>query len=391
LRFIYGIGSQLIAEFSGASGALQKEYIYGASGLLATIEPSAVNSNGTRYTTPDHLGSPRVVTNSGASVISRHDYMPFGEELGAGVGGRTSGIGFPGTADGRRQKFTQKERDIETGLDYFGARYYGSMQGRFTSADDFLNDTHVTDPASWNLYTYVRNNPLRFVDPLGQDIEETQDKKHKLTKDQKAAIEKDLQAKTGLSSIHFGNNGKLTYDKNEKANGGSAQMRQAITGAIDDSKNIFQIGDYSGSENIQFAGADAGTTNTSNPGVTTYQVKIDFADFRDARNLSDSQALDAFSLGLNLYHEIDHKVSYDPNNPLTAGLRPDISPGPGIPGVIDDVNVAQSQLSLATRVPGAHTGQPYKGFDTRLKNTYQIESNSGGKAKFLRWKLENQR
>lgn len=61
LRFIYGIGGQEIAEFSGNSGALQKEYVYGASGLLATIEPTAVNSNGTRYTTSDNLGTPRAV------------------------------------------------------------------------------------------------------------------------------------------------------------------------------------------------------------------------------------------------------------------------------------------------------------------------------------------
>jgi uncharacterized protein RhaS with RHS repeats len=67
LRFVYGIGGQLIAEFSGLSGSLLKEYIYGADGLLATIEPTAVDSNGTPYTTSDHLGSPRVVTNSGAS------------------------------------------------------------------------------------------------------------------------------------------------------------------------------------------------------------------------------------------------------------------------------------------------------------------------------------
>src|SRR6185503_9291268 len=138
LRFIYGIGSQLIAEFSGSTGSLQKEYIYSASGLLATIEPTAVNSSGTRYTTPDHLGSPRVVTNSGASVISRHDYMPFGDELGTGVGGRTTGMGYPGSSDGLRKKFTAHERDTETGLDFAQARFYSSIQGRFTSADPLL-------------------------------------------------------------------------------------------------------------------------------------------------------------------------------------------------------------------------------------------------------------
>jgi hypothetical protein len=56
--------------------------------------------------------------------------LPFGEELFAGTGGRTTTP--QGYSDDRlRQKFTRKERDIETGLDYFLARYYTSMQGRF--------------------------------------------------------------------------------------------------------------------------------------------------------------------------------------------------------------------------------------------------------------------
>src|SRR5437868_1064014 len=169
LRFVYGIGGQLIAEFSGSTGSLLKEYIYGADGLLATIEPTAVNSNGTRYTTSDHLGSPRVVTNSGASVISRHDYMPFGEELGMGIGGRTTAMGFPGTSDGLRQKFTQKERDNETGLDYFGARYFSGTQGRFTSPDPLLSSGRSLQPQSWNRYTYVLNRPLSLVDLNGLD------------------------------------------------------------------------------------------------------------------------------------------------------------------------------------------------------------------------------
>ena len=168
LRFIYGIGGQEIAEFSGASGALQKEYIYGASGLVATIEPTAVNSNGTRYMTSDNLGTPRVITNSSAGVISRHDYKPFGEEIGAGTGGRTTGMGYS-VADGIRQRFTSKERDNETALDYFGARYYASAQGRFTSADSYGG--RLVNPQTLNLYTYVRNNPLKYVDSTGHQDE----------------------------------------------------------------------------------------------------------------------------------------------------------------------------------------------------------------------------
>ena len=47
---------------------------------------------------------------------------------------------------------------------------FGSSLGRFTSPDDFLNDTDTADPQSWNLYVYVRNNPLRFIDPSGERI-----------------------------------------------------------------------------------------------------------------------------------------------------------------------------------------------------------------------------
>ncbi len=61
-----------------------------------------------------------------------------------------------------------KERDAESGLDYFGARYFSGPQGRFTSPDEPLSDQFEEDPQSWNLYAYTRNNPLRFTDPTGR-------------------------------------------------------------------------------------------------------------------------------------------------------------------------------------------------------------------------------
>jgi len=56
----------------------------------------------------------------------------------------------------------------ESGLDFFGARYFSGAQGRFTSPDEPLMDQHAADPQSWNLYAYARNNPLTNRDPNGR-------------------------------------------------------------------------------------------------------------------------------------------------------------------------------------------------------------------------------
>src|SRR5580698_223161 len=62
----------------------------------------------------------------------------------------------------RRSRCTGKERDSETGLDYFGARYFSSAQGRFRSPDpQYFQKEMLTDPQRFNLYAYTRNNPLR--------------------------------------------------------------------------------------------------------------------------------------------------------------------------------------------------------------------------------------
>ncbi|MEK6286383.1 MAG: RHS repeat-associated core domain-containing protein, partial [Acidobacteriota bacterium] len=149
--FVYNVGGQLIAEYHNDP------------------VPAPPGGGGTSYLTSDHLGSTRVVTKSDGSVKARYDYLPFGEELGATIGGRTVGTGY-GAADGTKQKFTQKERDSESGLDYFLARYYSSAQGRFTSVDPLMASASVTAPQSWNRYAYAFNNPLRFIDPDGQEV-----------------------------------------------------------------------------------------------------------------------------------------------------------------------------------------------------------------------------
>lgn len=136
-----------------------------------TSAPATVD---VRWLVSDQLGTPRMVLDKtggltspdGLSGMRRHDYLPFGEELSAGTGGRTSTQGYGG-ADNVRQKFTGKERDNETNLDYFHARYYSNIQGRFTSVDPLLSSGTVTDPQTWNRYGYALNNPLKWTDPDG--------------------------------------------------------------------------------------------------------------------------------------------------------------------------------------------------------------------------------
>ncbi len=66
--------------------------------------------------------------------------------------------------------FTGKERDSESGLDYFGARYYGAVMGRFTSPDPVTGTAlHIINPQRWNMDAYALNNPLFDTDPVGRD------------------------------------------------------------------------------------------------------------------------------------------------------------------------------------------------------------------------------
>jgi RHS repeat-associated protein len=147
-----------------ASGAANV-YVYDAFGTLAAEcdKNAPAPQCSTCYLNYDHLGSLRLVTDQSASIIARHTYLPFGEEVPGGTAGRSSQFD---ASDDISQKFTGKERDTETSLDYFEARYYGAGMERFMSVDEgpFI----WRDPQTLNRYAYSRNNPLAFVDPTGK-------------------------------------------------------------------------------------------------------------------------------------------------------------------------------------------------------------------------------
>lgn len=106
------------------------------------------------YKSNDHLGTARVVTNTSGVVAGRVDMYPYGEI-------------WSETGTTTKYKFTEKERDTESGNDYFGARYYWNGAGRWLGVDPVLGNP--SNPQRLNRYNYAMSDPINFIDPDGAD------------------------------------------------------------------------------------------------------------------------------------------------------------------------------------------------------------------------------
>jgi RHS repeat-associated protein len=150
-EYLRDLAGNVIADKQGSNWATF--YLYFGGALTAEYTAST-----TQFIFRDHLGSTRLVTAMDRSVLGKVDYQPFGEQT-------------PG-ASATTHKFTGKERDDESGLDSFGKRYYTSTMGRWTSPDLVnVTEDRVVNPANTlNKYVYGGNNPLKYIDPDGQDI-----------------------------------------------------------------------------------------------------------------------------------------------------------------------------------------------------------------------------
>ena len=119
--------------------------------------PSFVNA----YHHRDHLGTLRDVTDDGGYLVAGFDWYPYGTRMATGA---------TTAPEDSRRLFTGHERDLATGLDYMLARYYSAGLARFLSTDPALTlRKNLRNPQRWNRYAYVLNNPLKFMDPNGED------------------------------------------------------------------------------------------------------------------------------------------------------------------------------------------------------------------------------
>jgi len=148
------VNGNVLSE-SNLSGTINEEYIFFNGSRIARVDRP---SGSVHYYFSDHLGSASVIASSAGTVQQQYFYYPFGG-LQAAVG-----------SDSNHFKFTGKERDTESGLDNFGARYFTSSMGRFMTPDSPSYSNHK-NPQSWNLYAYSLNNPVTFRDADGHKID----------------------------------------------------------------------------------------------------------------------------------------------------------------------------------------------------------------------------
>jgi RHS repeat-associated protein len=253
--YLYDISGHQIAEVS-SSGGWNRGEVYAGETHIATYNNG---TNGTTFfTQADWLGTERVRSNVSGAACETISSLPFGD--GQAISGSCG--------DPTPMHFTGKERDSESGLDNFGARYNSSSMGRFMSPDPFYNDSHPENPQSWNEYAYARNNPLRYVDPNG----ETATVSTTCTTDQQNNKTCNVSV-TATVAVYAAAGSKLTQD----------QLSQAAT-TIQNSINTA----WSGS----FTGQDGATYNVST------QVSVSVAGSQDAATQSGAQNVIGLTEGM---------------------------------------------------------------------------------------------
>lgn len=163
------------------NGAVVKQYYYDAAGHMITEADASGNwlraeifagerhlatwaNNATYFNHSDWLGTERARTKAtDGSRCEKITSLPFGD----GMVTQPENGGCGATPDPSPNHFTGKERDTESGLDYFGARYNASSLGRFMSPDPLMASGRPRNPQTWNRYSYGMNNPVRLTDPSG--------------------------------------------------------------------------------------------------------------------------------------------------------------------------------------------------------------------------------
>ncbi len=327
----YGATGNVLDETSG-NGTLVSEYIFFNGKRVARRDAD----NSVKYYFADNLGSASVITNDHGAMtppLAESDYYPYGGEIPI-----TSG-------DLNHYKFTGKERDTESGLDNFAARYNASSLGRFMSPDPLGGK--LVSPQTLNKYSYVANNPVNFIDPTGLYIcaDDSRGANEHCTSDKDKAFEtqrkdalksdnadvvrgasaygdpgKDNGVSVAFGDPGAGNNGVTTHDI-ETDLGNSNGMRAKETVTIRDTLTGTDLKDALSHEGSHVADAQ-GFVNALTPSSADY-----------TKNLTTYQSeLGAYMVTQSVLSSANEKHTYD------CGLTGTCQLGAGVGDVRGNIN-----------------------------------------------------
>ena len=204
---------------------------------------------------PDHLGSSSWITHTNGHTVQHLHYLPWGEDF---INQKLSGF------DGVRFTFSAKEKDVETGLSYFGSRYYSSDLSIWLSVDPM-----AAKYASLSPYVYCANNPVKLVDPDGEEIGWIQDNEGNVFWDENTNSIEDFKCnydgKTGYSYVSDNDN----FRSYTLPNGdGKVLVNEWVEGNVTDGCSTPRI-------ELEFSPSDK---NCSSGWIQTYYSNVPDAD-----------------------------------------------------------------------------------------------------------------
>ncbi|MCL5125900.1 MAG: hypothetical protein M1511_15655, partial [Deltaproteobacteria bacterium] len=293
--YAFDLSGNAIYEKDVATGQ-ERSYVWVGGQHFARVDGGIGGTGAKYFYHTDHEGSLTAVTDSAGVVLWRSDNLPFGGKI-------EQDREYTFAED---RGFTGKEWDEDTGLYYFNARWYDSELGRFITEDTYAGDPN--DPRTLNLFIYVGNNPLRYVDSTGNEWQDTT-----------------------IVIIGFADNNVMTFSARNTDRQQRLAVKNTYMNAENQEMNVAefraQVYYASSIEKILQKAFGIFGLNIGDPKPRNVQLtrSSGFSTFRAPKNGSGEIGLDfaAFLMsraGLDTYG--------------TAGRLTDIMFGPGTPGMI---------------------------------------------------------
>jgi RHS repeat-associated protein len=296
---------------SNANWSFHRDFVYRNASLLAAHTPQ-----GLRHFHLDHLGSPRLVTDSSGDTLEQHLYFPFGDEATD-----------PGP-DAPVLKFTGHERDdLDSGgatadLDYMHQRFFSPHLGRFLSFDPAVESASPRAPQSWNRFSYVQGNPLKYIDPTGEVISLSGLEDTDIVK-----LLEDLHEFTGNTYGIDDNKNLVLLEIGEGSSGTATDFLNQMIGATE----VYSVNSFNGT-NILFGGTPTGSR----------EIRLDFSDFAHLDYGKVNPA--TFNTATTLVHELAH-AALGLKDPPVDRRSDEIGP------TVEFVNQIRTERGLPTRGP----------------------------------------